>query len=60
MIMVGGGSMATKGPCECENAKHHGICGNKGHVIIHTIYGKYRICVACKINHPIPKEFLKR
>ena len=52
--------MAIEGPCECEHAKHHGICGNKGHVIVQTIYGKYRICVACKIDHPIPKKFLKR
>lgn len=47
--------------CECEHMSHEksGMCINKAHETFNTIYGKYRICVACKIKHPIPKEFLK-
>ena len=47
--------------CECEHMSHEksGPCQNKAHEVFNTIYGKYGICVACKIKHPIPKKFLK-
>lgn len=45
--------------CECENAMHETGCNNRDCVSVATIWGTFRICRNCEINHPIPAEFIR-